>query len=300
MKKVLRTPRWLYLLGLFWSTNASMAHKLKSLLWLVYYRQWIKALYDRFQSERLDYVLKLHPCLPFMFRMKAYILKKVSSDFILQRLVGHYQNLHRYFGQQGVAAIHADGLILGESEIVGHKIQIVLQYIDCMSQEGQASVKLLLDKDIFYYAHIHFYDDALWVGGFQGCPNQMEAYRRFTKISMGMRPHNFMYLILTLIAKRLNLSGIYAVSGAHHYYQKKQRTMQQVQFGYDAFWSELGGRLMQDSIWFFMPTVYPRKNIIDIPSKKRSQYNQRYAIIDQVSADILGERDISAHAVKVV
>ncbi|MEC7118715.1 MAG: DUF535 family protein [Pseudomonadota bacterium] len=280
---------YIYLLTLFWSSKASRMHKFKALLWGVYYHRWIRKLHAHLSATGTDYVLQIHPYIPFMFRMKAYILKQVNADFILSRLVGHYQHLDRCFGEQGISAIHTGGLPLKEFYVGKHKINIVLQYIDWMSQEGQLSVKLLLDDQVFYYAQIHFYDRALWIGGFQGCPNQLEVYKRFTKDFMGLRPHNFMYLILTVLAKHLALEKIYAVAGNQHYYQKKERTMRQVQFGYDEFWSELGGELMQDGAWFSMPIIYPRKKIAEIPSKKRSQYNQRYALIDQVMAEFLGQ-----------
>lgn len=273
---------YLNILRLFWATTASRRHKIKAILWLIRYPRWIKKLYMQLQRAGLDYVFVAYPALPFTFRMKAYVVNGSSNDFILNRLVGHYKILHQNFGKDGVAAIHTDGLSLGTIYISERKIQVILHYMSCMSQEGQLSVKVLLDDQIFYYAHVHFYEKSLWIGGFQGCPNQMENYKKFTKEFMGLRPHNFMYLILTALAKRLDLDEIYAISAEHHYYQKKKRTMQQVQFKYNEFWTELGGEMMPDHIWFRTPSAYPRKKISDIVSKKRSQYHQRYAIIDQV------------------
>lgn len=83
-------------------------------------------------------------------------------------------------------------------------------------------------------------------------------------------------------------TAIYAVASEHHYYQKEEKNRQKIRFNYNEFWTELGGEPSQIEGWFKMPVLYPRKILSDIPAKKRSQYSQRYQLMDQIKADVLG------------
>lgn len=279
---------YLWVIKHFWSTRERNTHKFKALYWAVYYRQWISALRRQFRKHNLVYVFSLHPYLLFMCRLKAYVLKQVSSEFIGERLIGHYRLLDWFFGRQGVEAIHADGLLLGKSYVAEKEVEVWLQYIHLMRYEGQLSVKLVFDGEILYLAHVHFCDAAMWIGGLQGRPAQLDASKDFTKQSNGLRPHNFMYFILTLLAERLQVNAIYAVASEHHYYQKEEKTRHKIRFNYNEFWAELGGEPSAIEGWFKMPVFYPRKTLSAIPAKKRSQYTQRYQLMDQIKQDVLG------------
>lgn len=273
---------YLSTISAFWSTRERNTHKFKALFWAIKYYGWISVLRRRFADSNLSYVLRLHPYLLFMCRLKAYVLKQVTPEFTLQRLLGHYQVITQHFGSDGVRLIHGNGLDFDEFYLGEHKVDVLLQYVHLMRYEGQLTVALRLDGEVFYYAHVHFFDGAMWIGGFQGRPGQLELSRYFTRLSHGVRPQNFMFLMLTLLAKRLGLAKIYAVSGEHHYYQKENKTLDKVYFDYDAFWQELGGCRTSEGIWYSLPPVYPRKNYADIPSKKRSQYLQRYQLFDHL------------------
>lgn len=274
-------------IGAFWSTRERNTHKFKALFWAIKYRHWIRGLRSRFADRDLLYVLRLHPYLLFMCRLKAYVLKQVTPEFTLQRLVGHYYAISQYFGRDGVRAIHTTGIGLSEFSVGEHKVDIFLQYVHVMRYEGQLTVALRMDGQTFYYAHVHFYDNAMWIGGFQGRPGQLELSRYFTRLSHGVRPQNFMFLMLTLLARRMDVANIYAVSGQYHYYQKENKTLEKVYFDYDIFWQELGGKLTPDGVWYNLPLIYPRKVYTDIPSKKRSQYQQRYQLFDVIERSVV-------------
>jgi len=272
---------------LFWSTNERNTHKLKSLFWGIRYRHWITTLVSSMEQRCIRYVLTLHPYLLFMCRLKAYVIKEVSPEFTQQRLLGHYSFLHQKVGEQGVRAIHGQGLKIGETTIAGKPVELILYYNHLMRYEGQCTLKFLVGGDIFYQAHLHFFDNALWIGGFQGRSGNLEEARKFTKDTFGLRPHNFMYLMLTVLARKFGVQHIYAISGTHHYYQKEEKTLNKIRFDYDQFWEELGGQAGDDGVWVSLPLIYPRKTPEEIPGKKRSQYNHRYALMDTIEQDML-------------
>lgn len=278
---------YLSAIRLFWSTNERNTHKIKSLYWGVRYHRWISTLIAGMKQRGIDYVPALHPYLLFMCRLKAYVIKEVSPGFTQQRLLGHYSFLHQKLGEQGVRAIHGEGLKMGETHVAGKLVEMMLYYNHLMRYEGQCTLKFLVDGEVFYQAHLHFYDEALWIGGFQGRSGNLEETRKFTKDTYGLRPHNFMYLMLTILAQKLGVQAIYAISSAHHYYQKEEKTLNKIQFDYDQFWEELGGQATDDGVWVALPLLYPRKKPEEVPSKKRSQYNNRYALMDAITQEML-------------
>lgn len=279
---------YLSAIRLFWSTNERNTHKIKSLFWGIRYHRWISELVAGMEQSDIGYVLALHPYLLFMCRLKAYVIKEVSPEFTQQRLLGHYRFLHQKVGEQGVRAIHSNGLKMGETHIAGKPVEMILYYNHLMRYEGQCTLKFLVDGEIFYQAHLHFYDNAMWIGGFQGRSGNLEEAKKFTKDTFGLRPHNFMYLMLTILARKFGVERIYAISSDHHYYQKEEKTLNKIQFNYDQFWDEMGGQCDGSGAWVALPLVYPRKTPEEIPAKKRSQYNNRYALMDSIGQDMLG------------
>lgn len=75
-----------------------------------------------------------------------------------------------------------------------------------------------------------------------------------------------------------NESHIYL---ATRYKFKKYRS---ITANYDEFWESINGTKL--SHMWFLPIILERKNIEDIPSKKRSMYNSRFTLLDQMNLSI--------------
>lgn len=272
---------------IFFGSDQKKTRKIKSIFWFAFYAFWIRDLYDRFISSKLDYVFSVHPFVFYMCRMHSYLIKGSDLGFVSDHLVQHYQHIDRFLGRSLVEKIHADGIILWSRSLSDTCLRVELQYIHIMRFEGQMSIKLILDDTCIYYAHVHLFDNAVWIGGIQGGKGLLASNKKFTKASFGIRPQNFIYLVLTALAKKWRLRAIYGVSSDYHVYQNEKKSNEKVIFDYSEFWRETGGVLQKDNIWFSLPLKYPRKPLQEIASKKRSQYRQRYQLMDDLDKEIL-------------
>ena len=103
-----------------------------------------------------------------------------------------------------------------------------------------------------------------------------------------MRPRDFLikafqYLMFHLGVKRLLCVADSQRHHRHPYFTKNKE--EKFHLNYDEIWGEHGGEATDDG--FFRLGVQPVvKAMEDIPTKNRSQYRRRYAMLDQVSADL--------------
>jgi len=61
----------------------------------------------------------------------------------------------------------------------------------------------------------------------------------------------------------------------------KFKKYRKINVDYDEFWESLGAKKENETFWL-LPEKLTRKSIEDIPSKKRSQYTNRYKILDEL------------------
>ena len=79
-----------------------------------------------------------------------------------------------------------------------------------------------------------------------------------------------------------------AVGNDGHIYlslRYKYKSSRKISADYDEFWESLGSKKV-DSIFWLLPKELVRKKIEDIPSKKRSQYTNRYKVLDTLEENI--------------
>lgn len=122
--------------------------------------------------------------------------------------------------------------------------------------------------------------DALLIAVVQG-PNfegAKERVKQLTKACYGLRPA---YLMIEVMKALTKCFGFERLLGIPQRYQNKSRFIQSKSYtvDYDAIFSESGG---QRKDYWVLPLEESR-NLDDIPSKKRSMYRKRYAMLDEFS-----------------
>lgn len=123
----------------------------------------------------------------------------------------------------------------------------------------------------------------LLIGAVQG---QMprELMRHLTKLCLGLRPPPLMLFIVQCLAEGLGVRQLRACGRQRHIHRGSDREAL-VQFDYDGFWAESGGR--PDGQGFFdLPLAPEPRPPEDIPSHKRSQYRRRYAWMAGLRQDL--------------
>ena len=125
--------------------------------------------------------------------------------------------------------------------------------------------------------------DALLIAVVQG-PNfegSKEMVKQLTKSCHGLRPA---YLMVETMKSLTKILGYEKLLGIPQKYQNKSRFIQSKQYtvDYDAIFGESGGELKD---YWELPLEMDR-NLDDIPSKKRSMYRKRYAMLDEITLTI--------------
>lgn len=64
----------------------------------------------------------------------------------------------------------------------------------------------------------------------------------------------------------------------------KHQEKRKIHADYDEFWQSLGAKERKEEALWCLPEQLIRKTMEEIPSKKRSQYRNRYAVLDEIQA----------------
>ena len=122
--------------------------------------------------------------------------------------------------------------------------------------------------------------EALLISVVQG-PNfegSKEMVKQLTKTCHGLRPAYLMVETMKALTKAL---GFKTLLGIPQKYQNKSRFIQSSHYvvDYDAIFAESGGQLKD---YWELPLEMDR-NLDEVPSKKRSMYRKRYAMLDDLA-----------------
>ena len=123
-------------------------------------------------------------------------------------------------------------------------------------------------------------DEALLISVVQG-PNfegSKEMVKQLTKMCHGLRPAYLMVEMMKALTKAL---GFKTLLGIPQKYQNKSRFIQSSHYvvDYDAIFAESGGQLKD----YWELSLEIDRNLDDVPSKKRSMYRKRYAMLDDLA-----------------
>lgn len=176
------------------------------------------------------------------------------------------------------------------------QLRLVLDDSIWFKDEGPLVLNLFLgDTRMFSLAFaLRFEQGALiaHVGAVQGrnavdLPDVKDIYRDLTRAAFGMRPRDLLIEAFRLLCQHLGVQRIFLVSDDHQ--QRRDAffavTRHEVHAPYDAIWLERGAWRLDKST-FELPLHAKHRDAADIPSRKRRQYERRYAMLDAASEGI--------------
>lgn len=159
--------------------------------------------------------------------------------------------------------------------------EIRLNINEYQAMEGYWALELRYkpENQLIYLLTFGKLNDALLIAVVQG-PNfegSKEMVKQLTKACYGLRPA---YLMVEIMKNLTQILGYGKLFGIPQKYQNKSRFIQSKRYvvDYDAIFSESGGQL-QD--YWVLPLTNER-NLDEIPSKKRSMYRKRFAMLDEL------------------
>ena len=243
----------------------------------------------------LGYYLSCQTNLPCKLQ-RPYLASCLSQQERFEALAYHYDFLAKHpdsmtkaFYNPNIACELADVKVKNDANI-----KIALQARNKFAREGEISL-YFYDNDGIDLATITFtimqyqQKTTLFIGGLQGTGHHDARIRvqQATKQCYGLFPKRVALEAALVIARYFNLEQIVAVGNKTHIYNNWRYNTRQERIlsDYDDFWLTIDGKQDSNGL-FILPNQIYRKSLDEIASKKRSEYRNRYALLDQLENSI--------------
>ena len=115
-----------------------------------------------------------------------------------------------------------------------------------------------------------------------------DEYRELTKAAHGMRPRDLLFEIFRMLCSLLCVSKILAVADEfrHHRSAYFGGPNQQFSKNYNEMWVDRGGE-RASPMFFALEVRGPRREVSDVPAKKRGMYRRRYEMLEAIEQQMM-------------
>ncbi|ECB7889720.1 DUF535 domain-containing protein [Salmonella enterica subsp. enterica serovar Bareilly] len=252
----------------------------------------VRYYHELYSLKSVDKILEIQPTLPAKIH-RPYLHKGGLARTRRKNIIGHYrfvQNLPLEY--QTFLFPRKDMLLV---QFAGKKGENF--YINCSTggfdREGELMLSLYFNK--IPIARLSFSiiptskGHCAFIGGLQGGPKHIGPgqIRDATKACYGLFPKRIVFEALCALMSCCGISDILAVSEQSHVFrQLRYRHKKRKYFValYSDFWESVAGRPYGNL--YQLPIYIERKSFNDLASKKRSEYRNRYALLDQIHEEI--------------
>ena len=258
---------------------------LRSVLTLPWTLRWLNILNQNAQlrqylSENPRLVLKLH---------RPYLYRSLGIDGKLLALATHYRILEMKFRPAFyLALLHNERITIaklhGKNDV---DLIVVMTQRHGNDREGELCLQLCSSDGISigtltFTVHLLEGEIAITIGGLQGAakPFGADEVRDATKSCHGLFPKRLLIEALMAVAHHVEAKQVLAVSKREHMYGSL-RYRRDFRADYDQFWEILNGQINAKGL-YVLPLHLPRKSMEKIASKKRSEYQRRHQLLDDL------------------
>ncbi|TKI08221.1 VirK/YbjX family protein [Martelella alba] len=128
------------------------------------------------------------------------------------------------------------------------------------------------------------------IGGFQGANRATphDVIKQATKSCHGLFPKRLLLECLQCVAAKMNIQRIMAVSDAGHVFYSwryRHRKKEVFKASYNEFWESIGA-VSHSNALYDLPLRIARKDMSELPSKKRAEYKRRYLLLDALNGSV--------------
>lgn len=279
-------------------TRRTLLHAIRS----YHYDSIVTEFENFFKSYTADpMLLQRHPSL-YELMSRTFLIKNSTPQWRLEALRQHFTILQDVFTAKAIQLMYVDefefdyfdkkrGINLWKSDELD--MSAYLYYEPGQRKEGFLTVMLLLEDKGVYHANIRFAkgpkgERMLVIGTIQGYKDGLERAKKITKKMYGYRPKNFITFLIREIGRAVQVESILAVSDEGFYANSHMvRGHKSKVAVLDTLWEDIGGSVLEsDPNYYVIPLKEERKPIEEIKSQKRSQYRNRYALLDEYESII--------------
>ncbi|RRD38588.1 DUF535 domain-containing protein [Fusobacterium nucleatum] len=253
---------------------------------LIYYKYSKKLAQFIMNDEYLKDKIYNYPVLCSKIH-RPYITNSFKMKEKLEIIISSYTFLNKYFNKKFLLEIFKKS-IYKICEIEGKNEEKLIFYfkiytdfekegefnIICENQEGEQFSKLTFSVN----------EEKIIIGGLQGMSKNgnTEEIKKITKNFYGVFPKR---LVIEVLYSLFPDYDKIAVGNKGHIYlslRYKFKKSRKINADYDEFWESLGSEKLNSTFWR-LPIKIVRKSIEDVPSKKRSQYTNKYKVFDELN-----------------
>lgn len=225
---------------------------------------------------------------------QPFICAEWSSALRLRRMIEHCAVIDRLGHPFDIASDQYVEIV--KFQLDEERCRLMLDRPKWLSCDGMLCVSLWAGLDRVFSVSFSLSDNATgrtaYIGGIQGhrSDDALDHNRALTKAAQGMRPRDLAFELFRMIIPRLGVTELKCVADAHRYQLTRRARLliavnDKVQLDYDDTWQSRGGVLGDDG-FFVVPIAYARRDLAEIPAKKRSMYKRRYAMLDDLELQI--------------
>ncbi|QLB12179.1 hypothetical protein EV697_10422 [Bisgaardia hudsonensis] len=236
--------------------------------------------FEKFINQH-DYLIDLlnnHPMYSYPVAHR-FLDKRFHGTQKLNIICENLTFLPKKFKELKLAQLWEKSVNFGE---VIENFELILKINEYQPMEGYWSLELVHkpSQELIYLLTFGKVEDSLLIGVIQGpnCEGSKEIVKALTKQCHGLRPA---YLMIEIMKALTMVLGYEKLFGIPQKYQNKSRFVRSSRYlvNYDTLFSESGGKLEK---YWDLPLDIGQKTLDGIPSKKRSMYKKRYAMLDEI------------------
>lgn len=185
-------------------------------------------------------------------------------------------------------------MVLADLSFIRAGLRVVIDQPIWFLREGNLVINFFVDRVRMYSLAFSLYEDegvlTATIGSIQGRDLEDAAgeYRSLTKQAHGMRPRDFLFEVFCMVCSYLAIEHVYAVTNEdrHHVHPYFGNRIQKTSADYNEIWEERGG-VRKNNSFYLLDVIERRRNLEDVPPKKRGMYRKRYEMLDLVQKALL-------------
>ncbi|AFF25006.1 VirK/YbjX family protein [Pasteurella multocida] len=256
------------------------------------FRFHLRSLLHQGNIKRFEQFINQHPTLAGLLNSHPSFSYPLAHRFLdkrfstKQRFAAICENLRflpEKFTALGLPQLWEKEMCFGEV-IEDFELYLCLNYHQAMEGYWALELRYKPTGQLIYLLTFGKVEQSLLIAVIQG-PNfegSKELVKVLTKKCHGLRPA---YLMVEVMKALTNALGYDKLLGIPHKYQNKSRLVQSKRYvvDYDAIFAESAGELKD---YWELPVQFAMKDMDSIPSNKRSMYRKRYAMLEQLQANM--------------
>lgn len=221
---------------------------------------------------------------------RPYLTNELSYAKKLDAILASYKTLDSIFPKDILFTLYSKGEIelctlMGKNDSL---FKLSFSLYPSFEKEGEFMLICYNSENkVLAKLTFAFLDNTIIIGGLQGLEKgeDKELIKNATKELFGIFPKKLLLETLYILFPTYPKIGV--GKNKHIYFSPRyiKRKEKKVHADYDEFWESVNGT-KQNDLWF-LPKKLERKAIEEIPAKKRSQYINRFKLLDTLTEKTL-------------